>query len=243
MRKLFPDTGYIIALEAGDDQHHSEALAHWQAMSESLPPLVTTSYVFNEIVTFFNSRKRHVKAVETGKLLFESPSIKLVHVDEVLFRLAWRHFVQHSDKSYSLTDCASFLVMKQLDIRSPYFRYAFHTGRLLTEAQGSHINLNSLIKAASFFIIDSIQIATSIWVKWQEIVPTASVLSFSIDAWVLLPDPIHCIWTLPSGDALLSGLKTTSLIRVTRLVVISGDILLGSIGRSIQHGCASLKTV
>jgi len=28
-----------------------------------------------------------------------------------------RHFVKHKDKSYSLTDCASFLVMKQFRIR------------------------------------------------------------------------------------------------------------------------------
>jgi putative transposase len=25
--------------------------------------------------------------------------------------------------------------------------------------------------------------------------------SFAIDAWVLLPDHLHCIWTLPEGDA------------------------------------------
>ena len=24
---------------------------------------------------------------------------------------------------------------------------------------------------------------------------------FTIDAWVLLPEHLHCIWTLPSGDA------------------------------------------
>ncbi|WP_018607961.1 REP-associated tyrosine transposase [Uliginosibacterium gangwonense] len=24
---------------------------------------------------------------------------------------------------------------------------------------------------------------------------------FAIDAWVLLPDHLHCIWTLPEGDA------------------------------------------
>nr|WP_315469731.1 transposase [uncultured Undibacterium sp.] len=24
---------------------------------------------------------------------------------------------------------------------------------------------------------------------------------FTIDAWVLLPDHLHCIWTLPKGDA------------------------------------------
>ena len=118
MRKLFLDTGYLIALEAADDQHHNEPLAHWQVLSRSLPPVVTTSYVFDEVVTFFNSRYRHAKAVETGKLLLESPSITLVHIDEALFREASRYFVQHSDKSCSLTDCASFLVMKRLRIRT-----------------------------------------------------------------------------------------------------------------------------
>ncbi len=29
--------------------------------------------------------------------------------------------------------------------------------------------------------------------------------SFHIDAWVVLPDHIHCIWTLPAGDSDYSG--------------------------------------
>jgi predicted nucleic acid-binding protein len=90
MKKLFLDTGYLIALETADDQHHKEALAHWQNLSMSLPLLVTTSYVFDEVVTFFNSRNRHAKAVEIGELLLESPSVKLIHIDEPLFYEAWR---------------------------------------------------------------------------------------------------------------------------------------------------------
>jgi putative transposase len=27
------------------------------------------------------------------------------------------------------------------------------------------------------------------------------VRPFVIDAWVLLPDHLHCVWTLPDGDA------------------------------------------
>jgi putative transposase len=30
---------------------------------------------------------------------------------------------------------------------------------------------------------------------------TRRELPFSIDAWVLMPDHLHCIWTLPEGDA------------------------------------------
>jgi putative transposase len=30
---------------------------------------------------------------------------------------------------------------------------------------------------------------------------TRAILPFTIDGWVLLPDHLHCIWTLPPGDA------------------------------------------
>jgi predicted nucleic acid-binding protein len=118
MKRLFLDASYLIALEAADDQHHEEASVHWQSLSDSLPTLITTSYVFDEVVTFFNCRKRHAKAVEIGNLLLESSSVELIHVDEALFREAWRYFIRQSDKSYSLTDCISFVVMKQLRIRT-----------------------------------------------------------------------------------------------------------------------------
>jgi putative transposase len=29
--------------------------------------------------------------------------------------------------------------------------------------------------------------------------------SFRIDAWVVLPDHLHCLWTLPQGDAEFPG--------------------------------------
>jgi putative transposase len=28
---------------------------------------------------------------------------------------------------------------------------------------------------------------------------------FHIDAWVILPDHMHCLWTLPQGDANFPG--------------------------------------
>lgn len=117
MKKVFVDTGYLIALEAADDQHHEVALEHWRFLNETLPLLVTTSYVFDEVVTFFNSRKKHAKAVEVGNLLLESPSVQMVHIDQAFFQEAWAVFVRHKDKFYSLTDCASFVVMKRFRIR------------------------------------------------------------------------------------------------------------------------------
>lgn len=116
MTSLFLDTGYIIALELADDQHHQEALAHWKNLSLSLPPLVTTSYIFDEVVTFFNSRNHHGKAVEIGRRLLHSPSVQMIQVDRAMFYEAWEFFKKYQDKSYSLTDSVSFVVMQQLKI-------------------------------------------------------------------------------------------------------------------------------
>jgi len=41
---------------------------------------------------------------------------------------------------------------------------------------------------------------------------------FSIDAWVLLPDHLHCVWTLPPGDNDFSGRWSVIKNAVTRSV-------------------------
>ncbi|MBD2450696.1 PIN domain-containing protein [Nostoc sp. FACHB-152] len=117
MTILFLDTSFIIALELVDEQYHQIATQYWQGLIKSSPKLVISSYVFDEIVTFFNSRNRHDKAVEVGNRLINSAIVDIVQVDEALFFEGWQYFQQHDDKSYSLTDCISFLVMNRLNIQ------------------------------------------------------------------------------------------------------------------------------
>lgn len=120
MNTAFLDTGYVLALELSKDQNHRAAVKHWRSLRKRLPPLVTTSYVFDEVVTYFNSRGHHAKAVEVGNRLLTSPSVQLVQVDEGLFGEGWQYFQQHQDKDYSLTDCISFVVMKKLGIETAF---------------------------------------------------------------------------------------------------------------------------
>ncbi len=116
MNSFFLDTSYIIALELKSDQYHNDAKQHWQSIISIKPKLVTTSYIFDEIVTFFNSRNFHAKAVEIGQRILYDSNLQFIQVDEYRFNRAWEYFKQHNDKSYSLTDCISFIVMKQLGI-------------------------------------------------------------------------------------------------------------------------------
>jgi predicted nucleic acid-binding protein len=77
---------------------------------------VTTSFVFDETVTFFNAHGHHSRAIKVGGNLRDSPSIQLIHVDERLFDAGWNLLQGHQDKRYSLTDCISFVVMKERGI-------------------------------------------------------------------------------------------------------------------------------
>lgn len=117
MTTVFLDTSYIVALEITDDQYHSQALNYWQILLADAPRLVTTSFILDEVATFFNSRNHHSKAVEIGKNLLASPSVNFVHIQKSLFEEGWNYFVKHTDKAYSLTDCISFVVMQQLKIQ------------------------------------------------------------------------------------------------------------------------------
>ena len=117
MTAYFLDTGFLFALEAADDQHHSAATNLWNHIRNQRVNFVTTSYVFDEVVTFFNSRGHHGKAVSIGETLLTSRLVTLVHVDEAMFAEAWRDFTHYADKRFPLTDCVSFVVMKHRRVK------------------------------------------------------------------------------------------------------------------------------
>ena len=116
----FLDTSYLIALEIKNEDSHHQVLQNWRtlATSTSQPFLVTTTYIFDEVVTFFNSRNLHHKAVEIGNRLLESPDIELIEIEQNLFNQGWQYFQKYQDKSYSFTDCLSFIVMANRNISS-----------------------------------------------------------------------------------------------------------------------------
>ena len=112
MKQALVDSGFIIALEYARDENHSAAIDYWDRQDPNSSSLLTTTFILDEIVTWFNSRGRHAKAVEIGNGLFASAAIELVFVDEDLLNRGWEFLCRHSDKTYSLTDCISFVLMQ-----------------------------------------------------------------------------------------------------------------------------------
>ncbi|MDX1948483.1 MAG: PIN domain-containing protein [Pirellulaceae bacterium] len=121
MRTVFLDTSYLIALETSSDQNHLAAETKWNAAFSQEPiQFVVTSFVFVEVATLLNSRRQHQKAVDLGNHLLQSHFAKFIPVDQDMLLAGWSYFQRHGDKTYSLTDCISFVVMQQLGIRTAF---------------------------------------------------------------------------------------------------------------------------
>ncbi len=56
----------------------------------------------------------------------------------------------------------------------------------------------------------------------QAVAVTRAKRPFAIDAWVVLPDHMHCVWTLPEGDSDYSGRMSEIKARFTRELRRSG---------------------
>jgi len=116
---VFLDTGYLVALEDADDENHPTAREHLDGLAR-MPALTTTSYVLDEVVTFFNVRGQHAKAVELGEMLLSSSSVRMVHVEEDLLGRGLELLRTRPDKRYSLTDCVSFVEMRERGVSTAF---------------------------------------------------------------------------------------------------------------------------
>ena len=111
MRRIFVDTSFFYAY--ADDPHHSEAV---KFLKNSPAPLVTTNFVFDELVTILRYNFGHHVAVLYGESLRKSRLVTIVRVTPEDEDSAWEIFSRFSDQKFSFTDCTSFALMRRLGI-------------------------------------------------------------------------------------------------------------------------------
>jgi hypothetical protein len=77
--------------------------------------LVTTSSVLSELTALLTSPLRIPKGQQIAYLttLRRVRWVEVVHIDQALDAAAWQLWEQRPDKDWRLTDCASFVVMRQ----------------------------------------------------------------------------------------------------------------------------------
>ena len=85
---------------------------------KSRTPILTTNYVLTELVALLNRRVRssRVQQIQQIEMLRTSDWIEIVHVDAALDEAAWQRLKARSDKTWSLMDCTSFVLMQRRGI-------------------------------------------------------------------------------------------------------------------------------
>ena len=74
--------------------------------------------MFDETITLIAMRSGHTAAAKVGATLLDARVVDLIRITAADERQAWKLFLDRPDKTYSYTDCTSFVLMRRLGIGS-----------------------------------------------------------------------------------------------------------------------------
>lgn len=113
---VFLDSNGWIALLNARDQMHSAAAQTWHELGRQGARIVVTDWIVAETgngLARTAARTRFAEAVSRIEL---SEQAQLVEISAARRRTALTLYANRTDKNWGLTDCASFVVMRELSI-------------------------------------------------------------------------------------------------------------------------------
>ncbi len=116
MRQVFADTGYWIGLVNPRDQIHQRVIKITQQLFSVR--LITTEMVLAELLNSFSDSPFRRTVAGMVLKLRNDRNVRIVPQTSEQFEGALRRYQQAADKSWSLTDCASFEVMEAEQIQA-----------------------------------------------------------------------------------------------------------------------------
>src|SRR5206468_158149 len=111
--RVFLDSSYAIALASRTDQYHPQAIELSRHISNHRVRLLTTRSVCFEVANALAKPRFRSIAVGFLNCLEASATAEIVPASEELYRHGFDLYRERPDKDWSLTDCVSFLVMRE----------------------------------------------------------------------------------------------------------------------------------
>jgi len=110
MKTAFADSVFYVALLSVRDDLHEKAKHLAQSWRG---PVVTTEYVLVEVANCLRSSASQEKFGELLNHLVADRNSEIIPCDHGHWERGVELYLTHSDKGWSLTDCISFIVMKE----------------------------------------------------------------------------------------------------------------------------------
>jgi predicted nucleic acid-binding protein len=117
-KATFVDTAGWMMLADAADPHHARAVEFRDEWLEGGGILVSSDYVLDETLTLIRVRLHLESAARWWDQIEGSSRVLLEWIGPERVEKARRWFFRWRDKSFSFTDCTSFVVMKELRIRT-----------------------------------------------------------------------------------------------------------------------------
>lgn len=117
---LFIDTGAFIAKFLPADQFHIKATEIWKQLDKKQSKIVTSNFVLDETLTLLARRSSYEFAAEIAQALYSSEATKIVRPTLETELSALTFFEKFSDQKISFTDCISFQLMKENNIKEVF---------------------------------------------------------------------------------------------------------------------------
>lgn len=114
---IFTDTGAWYAYIDKDDADHDAAINVVRNLNR---PLITSNYIFDEIMTLTRMRLGFSTAAAFGEKLWNQEIATLVKISDRDESRAWEIFLKYKDKGFSFTDCTSFAIMERLSVSTAF---------------------------------------------------------------------------------------------------------------------------
>ena len=127
--EAFADTSALYAAVDARDAHHRHTALLMRQLAQTGRMIVTTDYVVAETLNLAVTRRGRIVADRLLQLFETSSGLRMEWIGPERFLAAKAFFRRHSDHGYSFTDCTSFIVMRELQIRD-----ALTSDRHFTEA-------------------------------------------------------------------------------------------------------------
>jgi uncharacterized protein len=118
---ILVDTSAWYALTDSRERRHADAVKVFSGMTRGeFGRILTTDYILDETYTLLRMRLGTDPVRSLRDLLTGSTNLQMVRVSERDFDSAVELMLAHADKRWSLTDCTSFVLMRELEIRRAF---------------------------------------------------------------------------------------------------------------------------
>lgn len=117
MKTYFADTNYWIARINKNDTLHPKAREIDSKIRGST--IVTSEMVLTEVMNGLAKKGEYLRNLVCQfiqALRKNKQTVVIVEQTSLMFSEAFQEYLKHSDKKWGLTDCSSFLIMKQNSI-------------------------------------------------------------------------------------------------------------------------------